>query len=61
MTKPQARQIELARRYVALGHADVAARSISALIRCALRQSDADELRAIAAELGVDAHPDYIV
>jgi hypothetical protein len=61
MTNTQSRQVELARRYVALGHVDVAARSISALIRCAMRQRDIDELLVIASELGVDTHHDFIV
>jgi hypothetical protein len=60
MTNTQSRQVELARRYVALGHADVAARSISALIRCAMRQRDIDELRQVARELQIDTHPDFI-
>ena len=60
MTKPQTRQVELARHYVRLGHADVAARSISALIRCAMRQRDIEELRQVARELGIEAHPDFV-
>lgn len=61
MTKPQARQIELAQRYIALGLIDVAARSVSALIRCALRQKDIEEIRAFAEAHGLTNHPDFIV
>mgnify|MGYP006271839689 CR=1 FL=1 len=60
MTKMQTRQVELAKRYIELGAEDVAARSISALIRCAMRQRDIEELRQVARELGIDTHPDFI-
>lgn len=60
MTKPQARQIELAKRYIALGLIDVAARSVSALIRCAMRQKDIEEIRAFAEAHGLTAHPEFI-
>jgi hypothetical protein len=39
---------------------DMAARIISALIRCAMRQRDIAELRTIARDLGVTNHPDFI-
>lgn len=61
MTKPQARQIELAKRYIELGMADVAARSVSALIRCALRQRDIEELRAFAELHQLTQSPEFIV
>ena len=60
MSKVQARQVELARHYVRLGHPEIAARSISACIRCSLRQREIEELRAVARELGVDRHPEFI-
>lgn len=61
MTKPQARQIELAKRYIALGMIDVAARSVSACIRCALRQRDVVELMAFAELHGLTQNPEFIV
>jgi hypothetical protein len=61
MTKVHARQVELARIAVAQGMLDYAARSISACIRCAMRQREIDELLAVARELGVDRHPEFIV
>lgn len=61
MNQSQARQVELAKRYIALGHADVAARSISALIRCAMSTKAQHELLKIAQDLGVANHPEFII
>lgn len=60
MTKIQTREVNTARAAVAHGLPDMAARVISACIRCAMRQRDIAELRAIARELGVDTHPEFI-
>lgn len=60
MTKPQARQIELIKIYIAQGMIDTAARSVSALIRSALRSKDAAELRAFADAHGLTKHPEFI-
>jgi hypothetical protein len=38
-----------------------AALGLSALIRAALRAGDRAELLAVAAELGLTSHPDFIV
>ena len=60
MTKTQAREVKMAQAAIAHGMPDMAARIISALIRCAMRQRDADELRALAQSLGVANHPEFI-
>ena len=61
MTKINAKQVAQARIAVARGLLDYAARSISACIRCSMRQREIDELHAVARELGVDRHPEFIV
>ena len=61
MNKVQARQVELAKRYVALGLPDVAARSISALIRCSLSRKAEADLMQIAKDMGIDKHPEFII
>ena len=60
MTKIQAREIATAQKYIALGMIDTAARSVSALIRCAMRSKDAAELRAFAEAHGLTKHPEFI-
>lgn len=60
MTKAQARDVAQARAALKMGMDDYAARSISMLIRAALRNSDALELIAVAKEMGIDKHPEFI-
>lgn len=60
MTKAQARQIEMVQKYIALGMIDTAARSVSALIRSAMRAKDIAELRAFAESHGLTKHPEFI-
>jgi hypothetical protein len=60
MTKIQIREVSTARTAAELGMPDMAARIISALIRCAMRQRDIAELRTIARDLGVTNHPEFI-
>jgi hypothetical protein len=47
--------------YLADGNVGAAARSISALIRSAMRDRDIAELRAFAAARSLTSHRDYIV
>jgi len=61
MTKSEAREIETIRKYIALGMDDVAARSLSALIRAARTQRSIDALMAQADILEVVGHPEFIV
>lgn len=60
MTKIQTREVNTARAAVAHGLPDMAARIISANIRCAMRQRDIAELRDVARELNVHTHPEFI-
>lgn len=60
MTKIQAREIATAQKYIALGMIDTAARSVSALIRSAMRAKDAAEIRAFAEAHGLTKHPEFI-
>lgn len=61
MTKIQTREVTQARQAMRMGMTDYAARSISALIRCAMRSGDKVELLNVARELGIDAHPEFII
>jgi len=60
MTKSQAREIANAQKYIALGMIDTAARTVSALIRSAMRSKDAAELRAFAEAHGLTKYPEFI-
>ena len=61
MTKSQTRQVQMIDLYLADGNVGAAARSISALIRSAMRDRDIAELRAFAAARSLTSHRDYIV
>jgi len=60
MTKTQRQEITRAGYYCTMGHADIAARSLSALIRSATSNKAAAEIRAEAERLGVAGHPEFI-
>ena len=60
MTKNQRHDVDVAKQYIRAGMIDTAARIISAAIRSAMRSKDALELRAIADELNLTSHPDFI-
>ena len=60
MTKSEQREVDLAKKYHSLGHADIAARSLSALIRAARTKATAEALRVVADVLGVSNHPEFI-
>ena len=61
MTKSQTRQVQMIDLYLADGNVGAAARSISALIRSAMRDRDIAELRAYAIARNLTGHRDYIV
>lgn len=61
MTKAQTRDIKTIRIHVAIGNITAAALGLSALIRSALRASDRAELMAVAVDLNLASHPDFIV
>lgn len=60
MTKTQRQEITRAGYYCTMGHADIAARSLSALIRSATSNKAAAEIRAEAERLGVTNHAEFI-
>jgi len=60
MNKSETREVAKLTRYRAAGADDgMMARSLSALVRSALRASSAREIRDIAAEWGVANHPEF--
>ena len=61
MTKSHARDVKTIRLHAAIGNTEAAALGLSALIRSALRAGDRAELLAVAAELGLVNHPDFVV
>lgn len=61
MTKQQSREIATVQKYIALGMIDTAARTVSALIRSAMRAKDVAELRAFADAHGLTKHEDFII
>ena len=60
MTKSEQREVSRLDLYIAHGMIDTAARALSALIRSARTTRSQTELRAIAARMQLDAHPDFI-
>ena len=60
MTKSEQREIPRIRYYVTMGAHDVAARSLSALIRAASSRSRA-ALLAEARALSLTSHPEFII
>ncbi len=61
MTKTQQREAATARKAVALGMPDLAARALSAAHRAAMRQADKRELEALARELGITGQRDWVI
>ena len=60
MTKQQTKQVAMIQVYLDNGMADTAARSLSALIRSAMRNSDQVELQRLALDLGLTTNPEFI-
>ena len=61
MTKTQQRDAATARKAVALGMPDMAARTLSAAHRAAMRQADKREIEALARELGITGQRDWVI
>lgn len=61
MTKQQSKQVEMIKVYMANDMADTAARSLSALIRCAMTTKSSNELIQIAQELNLTNNPEFII
>jgi len=60
MTKSEQREVSRLDLYIAHGMRDMAARTIATLIRSARTTRSQTELRAIAATMKLDQHPDFI-
>jgi hypothetical protein len=61
VNKHQQREVSKCAQYCAAGHPDIAARTLSALHRAALRQSQKDQIVAFAMALRVAAHPEFVI
>ena len=61
MNKSEIREVNKAKVLVSIGYHGAAARSISALIRCAMTRRSREALMAVAADLNITTHPDFIV
>jgi hypothetical protein len=60
MTKSEQREVSRLDLYIAHGMRDTAARAIATLIRSARTTRSQTELRAIAARMALDTHPEFI-
>ena len=60
MNKAQSKEIKMIEIYLANGMTDTAARSLSALIRSALTNKSAAELRSLAVQYKLVNHPEFI-
>jgi hypothetical protein len=60
MNKHQKRVVETINIYLANNMIDTAARSLSALIRCAMTNKSKNELWELASKLNLTNHPDFI-
>lgn len=62
MTKSEQREVAKIKQHLAAGLGlDYAARAISALIRCAMTNRSKIELSRVAADIGCQRHPEFIV
>lgn len=61
MNKSETREALKCAMYVRAGHPDMAARTLSALHRAALRDKSKTLILQAARDLGVDRHPEFIV
>lgn len=62
MTKSETREVTLIKSYMAAGlGVDFAARAMSALIRAARTNRSKIELSRVAADIGCQRHPEFIV
>jgi hypothetical protein len=61
MNKSEIREANKARLLASIGYHGAAARSLSALIRCAMTKRSKLALLAVARELHVDTHPEFII
>lgn len=60
MTKFQSKQVEMIKVYIANGMTDTAARSLSGLVRSAMRAKDQQQLMSLAQSLNLVNNPEFI-
>ena len=60
MTKQQFKQVAMIQVYLDNAMIDTAARSLSGLVRAAMRKSDQQELLNLAQQLNLTNHPEFI-
>jgi len=61
MNKQQAKQIEIAKTYIAHGMIDTAARSVSDLVRCAMTSKSREALMQFATDNKLTSNPEFII
>lgn len=61
MNKTNTREAKTAQQAIKHGMPDLAARILSVCHRSSLRKSDRAELLALAVQLGVNKHPEFII
>jgi hypothetical protein len=61
LNQQQQREASKCAQYCAAGYPDIAARTLSALHRAALRQKQKDAIVAFAMALRVASHPDFVI
>lgn len=61
MTKFQSKQVEMIKVYMANNMSDTAARSLSSLIRSAMRSKDQQELINLAQSLNLSNNPEFVI
>ena len=61
MTKSETREVTKLETYLKLGHPDIVARSLSALIRAARTDKSKRDLIALAEAWNMAGHPEFII
>ena len=61
MTKSETREVTKLETYLELGHPDIVARSLSALIRAARTDKSKRDLLALAEAWNMAGHPEFII
>lgn len=61
MNNSEAKEHANAQAYLALGMPDIAARTMSALVRACRTQRSYSALMSASKEMGIDQHPDFVV
>jgi len=61
MNNSEAREYANAQAYLAVGYADMAARTMSALIRSCRTQRSYKALMLASQEMGIAQHPDFVI